>query len=588
MMARRKLYSQLFIPSVTLLMLVIIIFVWFIIHSVEDFYYLEKTNELKAQATLVRRIISNKSLHNRADLTKICQEMGEDTGTRVTIVSSSGWVLGDSHKNPAKMDNHNDRPEIIEARKSGMGTVVRFSHTLEQEMMYLAIPLNVNDRSTVIRTSLPMTSLRKNIAGIRHTVFLIGLFISLLAGGVSFILSKRIANPLELMKQSAEQFAKGDFSPRLPITNTSELNSLSHSLNEMTKQIDERIQTILRERNEREAVLSSMVEGVIDVNTDEKLISLNKAAAHLFHIDKKSSIGKPISSVVRNSELLNFIETVLVSEEYQETELIFRNASDRFLNITGAVLHDETGESTGAVLVLNDITRIHKLENIRKEFVANVSHELKTPITAIKGFIETLRSVQNASDRERFLDILETHSNRLNSIIDNLLKLSRIEGQEDSSEIRLEEGPVRILLENAVEECQSNIEENSIKIQIDCPENLSAIINGPLLQQAVVNLLDNAIKYSDEGRMINVSAIEDRNQRVIIVQDFGIGIPEEHFDRLFERFYRVDKARTRKLGGTGLGLAIVKHIAHIHHGTVSVRSEVGKGSSFSIIIPSST
>jgi len=236
-------------------------------------------------------------------------------------------------------------------------------------------------------------------------------------------------------------------------------------------------------------------------------------------------------------------------------------------------------------LVLNDITRIQKLENIRKEFVANVSHELKTPITAIKGFIETLRNVKDPNDRKRFLAILESHSNRLNAIIDNLLKLSRIEGQEDSSEIRLEEGPVRAILESAVEECQSNIEENSIHIQIDCPENLSAMIHGPLLQQAVVNLLDNAIKYSDEELVVKLFARVDQNQLVITVQDFGMGIPEEHFGRLFERFYRVDKARTRKRGGTGLGLAIVKHIAHIHHGTVSVQSEVGKGSSFSMIIP---
>ncbi len=584
-MAERKLFSQLFIPSVTLLVLVIIIFVWFIIHSVQNFYYLEKTNELKAQAILVSRIISDESLKDGGELTKLCQDIGNETGTRITIISASGHVLGDSHEDPLKMDNHNDRPEVIHARKTGLGTVIRYSHTLEQEMMYLAIPVTISKKSWIIRTSLPITSLEDSIDGIRRTVFLIGILILLLAGGVSFILSRRIANPLEVMKHSAELFAKGDFSPKLPITSTSELNSLSHSLDQMTLQINGRIQTILRERNEREAVLASMVEGVLAVNANEQIISLNMAAAQLFHIEKYASIGKPVSSIIRNSDLLNFIEQVLASGQYQETELIFKNSSDRFLHVTGAVLHDETGESTGAVLVLNDITRIQKLENIRKEFVANVSHELKTPITAIKGFIETLRNVKDPNDRKRFLAILESHSNRLNAIIDNLLKLSRIEGQEDSSEIRLEEGPVRAILESAVEECQSNIEENSIHIQIDCPENLSAMIHGPLLQQAVVNLLDNAIKYSDEELVVKLFARVDQNQLVITVQDFGMGIPEEHFGRLFERFYRVDKARTRKRGGTGLGLAIVKHIAHIHHGTVSVQSEVGKGSSFSMIIP---
>jgi len=323
-MAERKLFSQLFIPSVTLLVLVIIIFVWFIIHSVQNFYYLEKTNELKAQAILVSRIISDESLKDGGELTKLCQDIGNETGTRITIISASGHVLGDSHEDPLKMDNHNDRPEVIHARKTGLGTVIRYSHTLEQEMMYLAIPVTISKKSWIIRTSLPITSLEDSIDGIRRTVFLIGILILLLAGGVSFILSRRIANPLEVMKHSAELFAKGDFSPKLPITSTSELNSLSHSLDQMTLQINGRIQTILRERNEREAVLASMVEGVLAVNANEQIISLNMAAAQLFHIEKYASIGKPVSSIIRNSDLLNFIEQVLASGQYQETELIFK------------------------------------------------------------------------------------------------------------------------------------------------------------------------------------------------------------------------------------------------------------------------
>ncbi len=584
-MTNRRLFSQLFIPSITIIILVIIIFIWFIIHSVEEFYYLEKTNELKARATLVSRTISNEFLNDRQYLTKICQELGNDTRTRITIISDSGDVLGDSHENPQNMDNHNDRPEVINAREKGMGTVIRYSHTLDQEMMYLAIRVDTFKQPLIIRTSLSIASLQSNITGIRRTILLVGILISILAGGISFILSKQIANPLEVMRQRAEQFAKGDFSQKLPTTNTSELNSLANSLNRMTVQLNNRIQTILQERNEREAVLSSMVEGVLAVDTDEKIISLNKAVAQLFHIERKPAIGKQISSIIRNSNLLNFIEKVLTSKQYQEAELIIHDTTDRFLNITGTVLHNELGRSTGAVFVLNDITRIKKLENIRKEFVANVSHELKTPITAIKGFIETLRNVTDSADRQRFLDILENQSNRLNAIIDNLLKLSRIEGQEDSAEILFEEETIKSVLVSAVADCHKIIEEKNIIVQVKCDVHLSAIINAPLLQQALANLLDNAIKYSDIGDQVIISAKRKGNQISMTVRDFGIGISEEHFERLFERFYCVDKARSRKLGGTGLGLAIVKHIAFIHNGNVSVQSEVGKGSTFSIIIP---
>lgn len=587
-MTNRRLFSQLFIPSITIIILVIIIFIWFIIHSVEEFYYLEKTNELKARATLVSRTISNEFLNDRRYLTKICQELGNDTRTRITIISDSGDVLGDSHENPQNMDNHNDRPEVINAREKGIGTVIRYSHTLDQKMMYLAIRVDTFKQPLIIRTSLSIASLQSNITGIRRTILLVGILISILAGGISFILSKQIANPLEVMRQRAEQFAKGDFSLKLPTTNTSELNSLANSLNRMTVQLNNRIQTILQERNEREAVLSSMVEGVLAVDTDEKIISLNKAVAQLFHIERKPAIGKQISSIIRNSNLLNFVEKVLTSKQYQEAELIIHDTTDRFLNITGTVLHNELGSSTGAVFVLNDITRIKKLENIRQEFVANVSHELKTPITAIKGFIETLRNVTDSADRQRFLDILENQSNRLNAIIDNLLKLSRIEGQENSAEILFEEETIKSVFVNAVADCYKIIEEKNIIVQVKCDVHLSAIINAPLLQQALANLLDNAIKYSDIGDQVIISAKRKGNQVLMTVRDFGIGIPEEHFERLFERFYCVDKARSRKLGGTGLGLAIVKHIAFIHNGNVSLRSEVGKGSTFSIIIPEAT
>lgn len=585
LMANRRLFSQLVIPSLTIIIVVVLTFVWLIIRSVEDFYYDEKTNELKTHAVLVSRIISNEFTNDIRDITKVCQDLGAATGTRVTIIAASGDVLGDSHEDPRKMDNHNDRPEIIRAHEKEIGTVIRYSHTLEQEMMYLAIPVTIAEQSLIIRTSLPITSLQDNIAGIRRTVLIIGILISMMAGVTSLILSKRIAKPLEVMKHSAEQFAEGNFSPKLPISNTTELNSLANSLNRMTKQLNHRFQTILQERNEREAVLSSMVEGVLAVNTQGRIISLNKAATNLFHIERKSAIGNQIGSIIRNSDLIFFIEDVLAGEKVQEKELTISNTNNRYLNITGAILFDESDKKTGAVFVLNDITRIRKLENIRKEFVANVSHELKTPITAIKGFTETLRNVSDPDKQKHFLNILENHSNRLNAIIDDLLELSRIEQQEGLADLHLESSSLRTVLESAMQGCEKAATDKNIDIRIHCDERLIELINPPLLQQAVVNLLNNAIKYSDSGNKVIVSARRKNGEVILSVQDFGIGIASEHWNRLFERFYSVDKARSKKLGGTGLGLAIVKHIAHIHNGRVSIHSEIGKGSVFSIIIP---
>ncbi|MFQ5754303.1 MAG: ATP-binding protein, partial [bacterium] len=315
--------------------------------------------------------------------------------------------------------------------------------------------------------------------------------------------------------------------------------------------------------------------------------SLNSAAAELLKVDKTTAIDKTVQALVRNTELCQFIRDVLSGHNYLETELVFSSPGDRYLKVTGTILQGEDGSQIGALIVLNDITKIRQLENIRREFVANVSHELKTPITSIKGFVETLQddTVKDADELKQFLDIIARHADRLNAIIDDLLELSWIEQQEEESDIPWEINPVKPVLEAAVQDCRDQADRKQIKVNIKCDGQLVAPMNAPLLQQAIVNLADNAIKYSDSGQDVVVMAKQNENEMVITVQDFGIGIAEKHFERLFERFYRVDKARSRKLGGTGLGLAIVKHIAQVHSGSVSVQSDPGEGSTFSIHLP---
>jgi two-component system phosphate regulon sensor histidine kinase PhoR len=330
-----------------------------------------------------------------------------------------------------------------------------------------------------------------------------------------------------------------------------------------------------------------MVEGIIAVDNEERIISVNQAAAQMLEIKPDDIQNRSIQEVVRNTDLQNFVIKALASDETIETDFIFHGDSELILNGHSSILTDGAGEGIGALIVLNDVTQLRRLENIRKDFVANVSHEIKTPITAIKGFVETLRdgAMENHDDADRFLIIIENHVERLSAIIEDLLSLSRIEQEVEKEEVVLRESSIKDVLLTAAQVCQVNASSKDIRILVSCEEGLKARINSPLLEQAVVNLLDNAIKYSEKDSEINVEVRQVNKETIISVRDHGCGIDKEHLSRLFERFYRVDKARSRKLGGTGLGLAIVKHITQAHQGYVEVESVPKKGSTFSLHLP---
>jgi len=347
------------------------------------------------------------------------------------------------------------------------------------------------------------------------------------------------------------------------------------------------IDTVMRQRNEIEAVLSSMVEGVIAVDMEEQVISMNDAAAKMFGLNSSEAQGRSIQEVVRNTALQQFVKNALSSQETVEKEIVLSSDGDRFLNGHGTSLCDVEGKQIGALIVLNDVTRLLRLEKIRREFVANVSHEIKTPITAIKGFVETLRdgAVENHEDAERFLEIIGKHVDRLEAIIEDLLSLSRIEQEAGREEVVLDEGRLKDVLETAIQVCEAGAMAKKIEIELSCAGKIVANLDPQLLEQAVVNLIDNAIKYSNDGGTVRVEASQRENETLISVRDQGCGIEKQHLPRLFERFYRVDKARSRQMGGTGLGLAIVKHIAQAHGGRVTVESIPGKGSIFTIHLP---
>ncbi len=583
-MAKKRILWQLF-PSYLLITFTALLAVGvYTSNSLRDFYYDRTAEDLKARAWLIEHQVANQASHS---LNILSRDLGTKTNTRITIIDDSGKVLGDSHEDPSRMDNHADRPEFKTALQGKIGMALRFSNTLEEQLMYLAVPVIRNDTlSGVVRTSIPLTFIDHELQTIELKIGGVGLGVALLAAWISLMVSRRISRPLEQMKNAAETIAKGEWEERSPVISDSvEISALSEALNKMAVQLDERIGTITHQRNESEAVLSSMVEGVLAVDAGERVIRLNSAAGNLLGIEPGKAEGRLIGEVVRNSHLLEFVKQTLQGIENVETDLTIGSQNEIFLQAHGAALKDIQGQSLGAVIVLNDVTRLRRLETVRRDFVANVSHELKTPITLIKGFVETLQqgALENREEAERFLGIMAKQAERLNAIIEDLLSLSRLE--QGTGKPELKKSTLNKILESAIRDCEQKAFDKITSIQLNCANELEVLANPDLLSQAVLNLVDNALKYSEPGGKIEVEALATETEIVIAVQDWGCGIDSVHLPRLFERFYRVDQARSRQLGGTGLGLAIVKHITQANGGSVSVNSTLGKGSRFSIHLP---
>jgi two-component system phosphate regulon sensor histidine kinase PhoR len=408
-----------------------------------------------------------------------------------------------------------------------------------------------------------------------------------LAALISWVVSLSVVDPLARLRDAVRAYGQSEPVGKLHSPESVEFAELAESLNGLTQRLSERIAGLLRRNNEQEAVLTSMVEGVLAVDTEERIISLNMAAGRLLGANPKEMEGRNLQEVVRNADLRRFVASALVCKRPVEGDVVLRSARERVLQAHGTALRDPAGRGIGAVIVLNDVSRLRQLENMRRDFAANVSHELKTPITSIKGFVETLLdgAMHDPHDAERFLRIIARQADRLNAIIEDLLSLSRIETEAEAADIELETVPLHETLAAAAHNCETKAAERGIRIVLGGDPHLEAKVNSPLLEQAVTNLLDNAVKYSNQDGQVELNVVKGESEILIQVRDHGCGIAEEHLSRLFERFYRVDKARSRKLGGTGLGLAIVKHIVLAHRGQVTVESQENAGSTFTIRLP---
>ncbi len=554
-------------------------------------FYLDLTRtELKNRAILLGQLVHDVMDDSVSVIDSLVVQMGKQTDTRFTIILPDGKVIGDTREDPSIMDNHDNRPEIISALEGDTGVAVRYSNTLSRELMYVAIPVKKADSVTaVIRSSVPFISLAERMEAFYSKLIFAGIVIIILALLISIWLSRRLSRPLIHLKNAADTFAKGTFTPVPLLPNHSvETAELAAAMDSMAIQLAERIATITQQKNEQNAILSAMVEGVVAIDMDGHIIMLNSAAAEMFNINEEAVKGKLVQEAIRNTAFQKFVSKLLKKKIQLKKEIHFSSNVEHITEIQGTVLRGAyKDEIIGVLVVMHDVTHLKRLENIRRDFVANVSHELRTPLTSIKGFVETLLdgAVNDPKESERFLRIVNNQVNRLNALIEDLLTISRLEKEEAHDEFILEPVAIDNVVENAVKFCSSRADEKHITISLNPGSKSVVPLNAMLFEQACINLVDNAIKYSDENTQIIIRTAVKNGSVTIDFIDQGPGISKRHLPRIFERFYRVDKARSRKMGGTGLGLSIVKHIVRLHNGSVQVASEVGKGSTFTIILP---
>jgi two-component system phosphate regulon sensor histidine kinase PhoR len=507
------------------------------------------------------------------------------SGARVTVVTADGLVLADSQSEPQTMENHAGRPEIAQALAEGSGRSIRHSATIHRDLLYYAVrqPSSAG-KPFILRFALPEEAVGQVLGPFRKSLWSALLVILVVASGVIVLISKSFSARVERLTAFSQRVAEGDFRPQASDGTGDALDRLSHSLNQTAARLDRTIHTLTEERNLSSAILGSMVEGVLVVNGAERVVFANQSFAEILELKPPPQPGSGLVEVVRQTELIEAARKVLAGEPRVESEIVTGTLRQHFFAATVASVR--AAETNGAVIVLHDITDLRKLERVRRDFVANVSHEFRTPLTAIQGFAETLLAgaMNDPQNRERFLGIIVEHSRRLARLTEDLLMLSKMDA--DRLELEVRRIPVRPFVESCIETSTPRAKEKELKLVVNLAERVPDIAGDRRrLTEVLQNLLDNAIQYTPAGGQIMVSASLKNSEVIFTVSDTGIGIPQADQPRIFERFYRVDVARSREVGGTGLGLSIAKHLIENHGGKIWVESDVGRGSQFHFSVP---
>jgi len=573
---------------------VLLLFISFFFYSgalLRDFYISSLSRKMQEEAKVLSRLLPQ-GLEGEA-LDRICRDLARDLKIRLTVIAGDGKVLGDSEEQSSTMENHATRPEVVQTATAGAGQSIRYSATVGYEMLYQAI----QHGGRIIRLSVPLEAVEEVAGAIRRTI-LFGLLLASASGlALAFVFSRRIGWRVKRVAKFSHDLAQGSLPQELvPIQGKDDLSLLEKNLNEISRSIREKMEEITAEKEKAISILDCMVEGVLVVDTRARMIHLNGSARRMFQLPEGPGLeGAPLVQISRHPEMKKLMEEVLAHDPGASQSFTKELSLDgnRCFQVNAAGLGGGNASLLGFILVFHDVTELRRLEQVRADFVANVSHELRTPLTAIRGYAETLleNPPEDRRDSEQFLGIIHRHSERLGRLIDDLLSLSNLETgnvQLTETEVRLEELVGRVL---------ELFQDRAAKKHLSLSQVVEPGIGGlradaDRLQELLINLVDNGIKYTPSGGEVKVTArqasLPDKPHQPMIdlaVADTGCGIPENELPRLTERFYRVDKARSRELGGTGLGLAIVKHIAQLHNGFLRVESEMNKGTTVHIFLP---
>ncbi len=569
-------------PYITASVLALIVLSLLVAHDTRRAYLNRTGDDLAARAAAYSLLLDQQPAADYQHLTAL---LAAASTTRYTLIDADGKVLADSAHVPGSLDSHVTRPEIVGALAGEPTRALRTSLSDKQLTLYVALP----HHRGVVRAAVAVQTVAQSLAPNLRRLLVAILVASLLGAIAAYGALHGLTRSLGQMRADARRLEAGELDVRLASPPAAELADLAGAINAMASQLGDRLASIQRASGQFEAVLESMAEGVVAIDRDSVVTIINPAATELFATEEAQSLGRSVHEVVRNREIQRFVELVLSSQEPLEAEIMWFVGGERVLLTRGSLLRDHDGNELGALIVFHDMTQLRRLENVRREFVANVSHELRTPIASIIGAAETLLSgaLDDPHDARRFVEVTARHSDRLERIIVDLLSLSRLDSVGETTGLDLVEGRLHDVANAAVEQVRPRAEARAVRLELDCATELKGRINAPLLEQALVNLLDNAVTYSQPGQTVRLTVEADPTTDDVVLQvtDTGCGIPAEHLPRIFERFYRVDKARSRAAGGTGLGLAIAKHIANVHGGSIDVTSRLGRGSVFTIHLP---
>ncbi|EJE2413519.1 PAS domain-containing protein [Listeria monocytogenes] len=587
----KKLWLKIGLSFFILFFVVMVIVGVFSGELMKSTYLNMKENQLEDDAKILLQTTNMENLDldkDAATIQKSLDPLGEDIDARITVIDSKGDVVADTKKDPEKLDNHMNRPEVTDILKKGesVGISIRESDSLGYSMLYVAVPVKHQGKTDgVLRISISLESVDAAVAKLWGNLALIFGIALVIIAAISVFIARKITRPVREIIEVSTDLANHKYDSRIHGKISGELQDLSISVNTLAESLETQMFEIKQNEQRLNAIVQNLVSGVMLINVDKQVIMTNRTMYQI--LGETEITGKPFYEVIKSFALSQLIEATFETKTIQQKEIILYFPHEMILDASVSPILGENGEITGIILLLHDITQIRHLENVRSEFVTNVSHELKTPVTALKGFAETLLdgAMYDEVLLKKFLTIIKEESDRLHRLIMDILALSRIEQNPVAENVEL------VDVDEVIEQSARTIFEMATEknIRVTIPEKTSASVmietDRDKLQQIVINLLSNAINYTPVDGKVEVKLIEQEAEVIIEVTDNGIGIPAKDIDRVFERFYRVDKARSRHSGGTGLGLSIVKHLVENCGGRIEVESQEEVGSTFRVTLP---